>query len=175
VSTCDVLYDFGLAVVAGLVGAVVWEYLVRERRAQRLRRALEPSIGSYRVFTKETGNEKDERVFITGVRENLLAVTMTRLGDDHFGFAQTDIEIDERFLRSGRGLYEHQHPYQRHPTAFGWWDIQIKNADTIYVHTTYATRLVTPNGRESVATLDVQATIWKRDHKSKRPAPAPSH
>ncbi len=144
-------HDFSIALAAGVVGAVVWEILVGLRRWWRLRRHLRPALGNYDVFEKGTNAERLEKVSILGARENLLHVRMTRLGRGRLGHAETWIEMNESFPRNGRGLYEHVHPDT--PVAFGWWDIQIRDATTIYVHTTFVNK---QRG------LTVEGAVWRK-------------
>ena len=146
----DTFHDFWVALVAGFAGAVIWAALAVCLQAMRFWTQLRPSVGDYDVYEKGSDQLRREKVSITKVRRNVLHVRMTSLGDDGRGVAQTEIEMNERALRSGRGLYEDVRP---EVTAFGWWDIQIQNKDTIYVHTTFARH----------RTFKVEGAIWRRN------------
>jgi hypothetical protein len=145
-------HDFRIALVAGIAGAFVWAILALGWRALRLWTELRPSVGRYDVYEKGTEELRREKVEIVKVRGNVLHVRMTCLGNDGRGVAQTRIEMNERALHSGRGLYEHVHPDNH--TAFGWWDVQIRDADTIYVYTTFA--------RSGNRAFEVEGAIWRR-------------
>lgn len=145
-------HDFWVALVAGIAGAFSWAILALGWRALRFWTELRPSVGRYDVYEKGTEKLRREKVEITRVRGNVMHVRMTCLGNDGRGVAQTRIEMNERALRSGRGLYEHVHP--DNTTAFGWWDIQIRDADAIYVYTTFA--------RSGTRAFEVEGAIWRR-------------
>jgi hypothetical protein len=148
----DTFHDFWVALVAGVAGAVVWAALALGWRALRFWTELRPSVGEYDVYEKGTEAPRREKVSVTKVRGNVMHVRMTSLGNDGRGVAETGIEMNERALRNGRGLYEHVHPDES--AAFGWWDIQIKDADTIYVYTTFA--------RSRTRAFEVEGFIWRR-------------
>lgn len=107
------------------------DYLDDDGQAVRLFGHLS---GTYNVRMKAATEPEPETVSITKVAGNILTVVMEDLGKGWI--AEAEIAMNEHYPRSGHG--EYVHTLRNGNVLFGSWDIQLMDADTILVHTTYS-------------------------------------
>jgi hypothetical protein len=140
------------AVVTGVVAAAFWAFGAYAIQRLRLWLTFRQYAGSYLERRKFPTDPMAERNHLRiEVRRNILAVRFER---QHQGRTITgDIVMNPQFPRSGRGQYD-DHTDARQ--LWGFWDVQIKDATTILVHTTYASP-------EDTAVM--QGYIWERSDK----------
>ncbi|MFL5961792.1 MAG: hypothetical protein ACJ757_02720 [Gaiellaceae bacterium] len=114
------------------MATIIWVFGVWLHRKQRFSRDFGRLSGTYRVMRKLADQPEQETVSI-GVQRNLLAV---EFGDLEDGESVTgEIVMNEQLHGSGEGYYRH---VKDGVQMWGFWDIQVKDATTILVHTTYA-------------------------------------
>ena len=140
--------DLLVGVVAGVVATIIWALGAWIYRERRLRREFHPLTGTYRSTRKLTDQSEPETVSIR-VSRNILLVEFEGIpdGDSVTG----EIAMNEQLPRSGRGQYFH---VKDGAQLWGFWDIQVKDANTILVHRTYAN----PKNHTAV----VSGFVWSR-------------
>ena len=94
------------------------------------------------------GQPEPETVSIT-VKGNLLSVEFENLSDGELVTGQ--IAMNEQLPQSGEGLYWH---VKDRAQLWGFWDIQVKDKNTILVHTTYT--------NHKTHTAVVSGFVWSR-------------
>ena len=124
--------DLLTGVVAGLVATVVWTLLTWDQRRRRLKRDFAPLEGTYSVTRKLAADQEPETVVIE-VEKSTLVVRFTGLsaGETVTG----EIAMNEQLPRSGKGHYWH---VRGEAQMWGFWALQVKDVNTLLVHTTYA-------------------------------------
>jgi len=137
--------DFLVAVIAGVVTAVVWTLVGWAVRWVQLKRHFAPLAGRYRVSTKWTKQPRDDSVSIS-VRANVLNVQYEQ---PQAPAATGLIEMHEKLRTTGKGHYSHLEG-----AGWGVWDVQVVDVDTILVDTTYTN----PNQLGEI----VQGYEWSR-------------
>jgi hypothetical protein len=140
--------DWFTAVGTGLVAAAAWAsflYLIDHFR-------VKSTFGKYEGDYIETrkfpiaGRDHRERLTIT-VRRNVLRVDFEeRPGRSIHG----EIVMNRQLPTSGEGQYD---DVKDEKQLWGFWHVQVKDDDTILVHTTYASMQ---------DTLVLQGYIWSR-------------
>jgi hypothetical protein len=98
------------------------------------------------VRAKLTSEPEPETLSIS-VKRNLLRVQSEGTKYPYGG----EIVMNEQFIQSGRGQYTQAYDDD---TLWGFWDVQLKDADTILVHTTYV------DARRNAEV--VPAALWER-------------
>lgn len=114
-------------------------------RAYRLHHEFAPLAGMYQVTRKLTDQPEPETVSIS-VKKNFLTV-QSHGGEVYSG----EIAMSEQLPASGKGQYQHS---KGGTQLWGFWDVQLKDKDTILVHTTYAD--------SQSHTAVVSGYVWKR-------------
>jgi hypothetical protein len=126
-STCS---DFLLAFGGGLVATLAWTAVVLAVRRCRHELALRAFVGDYERYSKLKNKHLGKaRVTLKG---HELAVEFP---GDPKGPVSGTITLNERFRKTGLGLYEHKVP---EGLAWGTWDVRLgSSGDTIFVTTRY--------------------------------------
>ena len=129
--------DLAVGVVTGIVAALIWALITWEMRRRRLEHDFGPLAGRYRM-TRKFGSLPEHEIASIVVDGHLLVVDWEQC--DPGRVVHGEIEMNEQFPRSGRGHYDDNAVAEQ---LWGFWDVQVKDPDTILVHTTYATDLHT--------------------------------
>jgi hypothetical protein len=124
--------DLLVGVVAGVLATVIWVVGVWLYRRHRFKHDFGSLNGRYRS-TRKLGDQPEPETVSISVEENLLAVVFEGLPDGESVSGQ--IAMNAQLPRSGEGNYWHIKAGEQ---LWGFWEIQVKDADTILVHRTYA-------------------------------------
>jgi hypothetical protein len=124
--------EVGIAVVTGVVAAGVWAALALALRWWLRKRHFGPLAGTYTV-TRKLGQTPEPDVVVIRVSGNVLEVEALCVPNAESVTGQ--IVMNEQLWRSGRGHYDHLKT--NGDQLFGFWDVQVKDADTLLIHTTF--------------------------------------
>jgi hypothetical protein len=137
------------ALATGIGAAVIWALFAGYSAGGSVVRNFAPLAGPYSVRRKLSAAPEPETLTIT-VRGNVLEVVALNVpGAQSVG---GEIQMSDQLPRSGKGHYEHVE--LDGTQLWGFWDVQVKDAKTILVHTTFVDQ---PNHR-AVVTGD----LWTR-------------
>jgi hypothetical protein len=115
--------------IAGVAGIVLWELFRSVRRRWRNRRL----IGLYEITRKQTDQPLDERA---SIKASGSVLTVEHIGLEEDGRSVVGrIAIDERLPQRAEGYYSDTSPTRQ---LWGFWKLQVKDVDTLLVHTSYA-------------------------------------
>jgi hypothetical protein len=124
--------DFGTGTVAGVVAAVLWAAFIWLYRRWRLNHNFRRMTGMYRV-TRKHANKSEQELVAIEVKGNVLSVSYENLPNG--GAASGQIVMNEELRTSGAGHYEH---LEDGVQMWGFYDVQLKDENTILVHVKYA-------------------------------------
>ena len=122
-----------LAILTGVVAAAVWAAIVYSTGSGNAVLEFSPLADTYTVIRK-LGDKPEPETTVIRVRGNVLEVEPHNVPDAKS--VRGEIVMSEQLRRSGRGQYDHVKT--NGDQLFGFWDVQLKDDDTILVHTTFA-------------------------------------
>jgi hypothetical protein len=143
-------------VVAGVAAIGTWALLAFGWRRWRNHAHFGRLRGQYQITRKLTDQPLPERAFIEA-NGNVLTVEYKGLPNGRIVVGE--IAMAERFPRSGEGHYSDTSSDRR---LWGFWKLQVKDADTLLVHATYA--------NHETYKLVTSGYIWSRIPASDRDA-----
>lgn len=135
-----------IGIVSGVVAAFIWALLEKCKRWCRNRKNFGNLTGQYNVFRK-FHDQPDESVRLR-VSGNIVTVDYEKLPNDDE--IHGEIAMSESFPNCGEGYYFHK---KDGVPLWGFWKIQVKDVNNIFVHTTYA---------HKEHSLITQGYLWKR-------------
>lgn len=141
--------DVAAAFLVGLAASLAWAsstYLIDRWRMSRTFAKYAGPYRSWRKFPTAAGNWEEEDLEIT-VARNVLSV---RFSDKPNRDIHGEIVMNRRLPTTGRGQYDHVKDEEQ---LWGFWDVQVKDENTLLVHTTYAS---------TIDTVVLQGYIWTR-------------
>jgi len=140
--------DLTFALVTGIVATALWAAGAWVLRRRRLRTDFGPYAGTYIQRRKfpTPGVPETEIVKIT-VHQNVLRVEFEERPKRSIS---GEIVMNEQLPTSGEGHYDDVKDQKQ---LWGFWAAQIKDKNTILVHTTYAS---------TIDTAVLQGYVWER-------------
>ena len=136
-------------VVAGVVAIGTWALLASCRRRWRNHRHFGRLSGRYRI-TKKVVKEPPVETASIRVKGSVLMVEYEAL-PNRDGSVTGEIAMMELFPRSGEGHYSDTRDGKQ---LWGFWELQVKDDDTLLVHTSYA--------NHKTLALTVEGFVWTR-------------
>jgi hypothetical protein len=143
-----VVWEIALAVITGAIAAGVWALCATLWMRHQISTHVFPLRGRYTSTRKEATEPEDRRIAID-VRNNVLIVTFE--GQPEGIEIKGEITMNEHNLTQGAGGYSH---VVNGTDYWGFWDVHVKDNDTLLVHTTYV--------RADTGVLVTVANVWRR-------------
>ena len=140
--------DWFTAIATGLVAAAAWAVLTYAIERLRVESTFRKYAGVY-IETRKfpiPGQYHREMLRIT-VRQNVLRVVFVESPGRSI---QGEIVMNRQLSTSGEGQYD---DVKEQEQLWGFWDVQVKDKNTLLVHTSYAS---------THDTQALQGYIWRR-------------